>query len=343
MIRTEHLSKPWPVIAFTAGSARLFAAVVVGALLSGCATLPAPKSGADEPTTAVMQGVMERKNRIVHLPSPATNGPRPDLLLLHGATEDPTEMMEIFRQSRGKFDVYLYSYNYHERVKKLAVDLVREVQRLQTSGQVTGNLTVVTYSYSAIVFRTAVIQGESPATFAGATLVQLVPTAGGSRRALGMGIPIIGALASLASKPSAAQNPFGRFARSLWEGNGNRKFYEVIQPARMHSLVVEGDSHSLGDHKNAKLQRRYQNGVGPNVVTIPKTTGVTHEYFPTHPVALAYLRRLMESLPDEPRVAGVAAGNHPAPEWTFIGGGDIPDRSVPDFATDDSSTTEALR
>ena len=43
---------------------------------------------------------------------------------------------------------------------------------------------------------------------------------------------IIGSLAALASKPSAAQNPFGRFARTIWEGEGNRKFHEVIRPER---------------------------------------------------------------------------------------------------------------
>jgi hypothetical protein len=104
---------------------------------------------------------------------------------------------------------------------------------------------VVTYSYSAILFRVAVIQEASSQTFSGVRLIQLVPTAGGSRLALGMGIPIIGSLASLASKPSAAQNPFGRVSRTIWDGNGNRKFHQVIPPERTYTLLVEGDLHSL--------------------------------------------------------------------------------------------------
>ncbi len=291
------------MIVVAARCVRPLAALLFGVLLVGCTTLPPTQSVSAEASGAVMRAVMERKNRIVSLPSSASNRVRPALLLLHGATDDPSEMMAIVQQWHATYHVFLYSYNYHERVEKLAADLVTEIHLLQADGRLAGELTVVTYSYSAIIFRQAVIQAESPATFADARLIQLVPTAGGSRRALGMGIPLIGTLAGLASKPSAAQNPFGRFARSIWEGSGNGKFYGVIHPARMYTLRVEGDSHSLAEHKSAKLQRRYWNGIGRNVVTIPKSTGVTHEYFPTHPVALAYLREVLEALPAK---AGVA-------------------------------------
>ncbi|MCW5553784.1 MAG: hypothetical protein KIS67_16700 [Verrucomicrobiae bacterium] len=291
------------MIVVAAKSVRPLAVLLLGMLLVGCTTLPPTQSVSAETSGPVMRAVMERKNRIVSLPSSASNRVRPALLLLHGATDDPSEMMAIVQQWHATYDVFLYSYNYHERVGKLAADLVTEIHRLQADGRLAGELTVVTYSYSAIIFRQAVIQAESRATFADARLIQLVPTAGGSRRALGMGIPFIGTLAGLASKPSAAQNPFGRFARSIWEGGGNRKFYEVIPPARMYSVRVEGDSHSLAGLKFATIQRRYWNGIGRNVVTIPKSTGVTHEYFPTHPVALSYLREIMESLPVEEGVA----------------------------------------
>ena len=41
---------------------------------------------------------------------------------------------------------------------------------------------------------------------------------------------------------------------------------------------------------NPDVRARYCNGIGPNVVVIPKSAGVTHDYFPTQPAALAYLR-----------------------------------------------------
>lgn len=303
MSRTQCRLSLWPMMIVAARCVRFLAVLLLGVLLVGCTALSPTQSFPVETSGATMRAVMERKNRIVHLPSSASTNSRPALLVLHGATADPSEMMAIVRQWHRTYDVFLYSYNYHDRVEKLAADLVREIHRLRGEGQVTGELTVVTYSYSAIIFRQAVIVAESPVTFAGTSLIQLVPTAGGSRRALGMGIPLIGALAGLASKPSAAQNPFGRLARSIWEGNGNGKFYEVIHPARMYTLRVEGDAHSLAEHKSVKLQRRYWNGIGPNVVTIPKSSGVTHEYFPTHPVALAYFREIMESLHAESAVA----------------------------------------
>ena len=34
--------------------------------------------------------------------------------------------------------------------------------------------------------------------------------------------------------------------------------------------------------------------IGMNVVVIPKSAGVTHEYFPTQPAGLAYLRKTLE-------------------------------------------------
>jgi hypothetical protein len=326
MNRMHCLFNAWPAVCATAREARPAFITVIGVLLGGCSSLPTATPLVTDANPAVLQAVMECKNRIVYLSSPATQGSRPVLLLLHGATEDPTEMMEIVREWNGKYDVYLYSFNYHQRVEKLAFDLVREMQQLKAGGQMTGDLTVVTYSYSAILFRTAVIQEESGQAFSGARLIQLVPTAGGSRLALGMGIPIIGSLASLASKPSAAQNPFGSVSQTIWDGNGNRKFHQVIPPERTYTLLVEGDLHSLADHKNADVRRRYRNGLGSNVATIPKSAGVTHEYLPIDPVALDYLRQILEPPPAEAGVvAGPEVGRKLPPESKPVGAGKSPD------------------
>jgi hypothetical protein len=100
---------------------------------------------------------------------------------------------------------------------------------------------------------------------------------------------------SMASKPSAAANPYGSFAKQVWEGAGNEKFYSVIKPERMQTILVEGDANSVSRIKDEKVQRRYKNGIGENVILVPRSSGVTHEYFPVEPVGLEYLRRVMES------------------------------------------------
>jgi len=128
------------------------------------------------------------------------------------------------------------------------------------------------------------------------SLVQLVPTAGGSLLARWMRNPIFGRLTAFACKRSAAENPSSHFAETCCEGEGNKKFWAVIRPERTYTILLQGDPHSLALVKNKKVQQRYVNGIGTNVVVIPKHSDVTHEYLPTHPVALGFLSAALESL-----------------------------------------------
>ena len=280
--------------------------VMAGVILSGCTTVP--RGNFD--TSAILEPknkeVMERKGHIVQL-SGDSETTRPVLVLLHGATPDPSEMMEIARQWKKEYDVYLFSYNYHEPIQKVASKFTCEMQRLKAENRLGARVTVIAYSYAAIVFREAVITAPDQTLFSDASLIQLAPTAGGSRLARAMQVPLLASLVRLASNPSAAEDPYGSFAKQIWEGEGNEKFYAVINPRRMQTILVEGDSHSLARVRNKKVQRRYKNGIGENVITIPKGAGVDHDYFPTEPAALEYLRKALE-LP----VAGADAAAKPA-------------------------------
>lgn len=280
------------------------------AVLGGCATTPATPLVSSDGTPGELRELMGRKNRIVNFPSGTTRS-KPALLLLHGATDDPSEMMDIIREWKETYDVFLYSYNYHMRATKVGAALVKEMKRLKARNEISTNLTVVTYSYAAVVFRAAVILAHGESVFSGASLIQLVPTAGGSFLARDMGI--FPNLVGYFSKPSAALYPFGNLAKHLWEGEGNRKFFKVILPDRMQSILLEGDSHSLSQAKDEQVRKRYENGIGRNVVVIPKSTGVTHEYFPTEPIALAYLRTALAN-PNHPAFANTNRANQKAPD-----------------------------
>ena len=271
----------------------LFIAALALALLSGCSTVPQNPLRAGEGGPAVMKEIMARHDHIIHLSSPDSDAGKPVLLLLHGATDDPTEMMDIVRVWRGKYDVYLYAYNYHHRVQTVAADFVNELKRLRTENPIGGNETIVVYSYAAIVFRQAVISSDDPALFADATLIQLVPIAGGSHLARGIKNPVIAWVVSLFSHPTHAVDPYGGFAARLWAGADNEKFYDTINPSRMHSIVVEGDPHSVADMADPAIRAHYYNGLGQNVMVIPKSPDVNHDYFPTQPAALAYLQKLL--------------------------------------------------
>ncbi len=271
--------------------------ILAGVLLGGCTVIPANPSVLTGGPAGALSEVMARKDRIIPVSRNEAGAPKPALLLLHGATDDPTEMMEIVRAWRGKYNVFLYSYNYHARVQTVAAHLLRELKKLRAEKRADANLTVVVFSYSAIVFRTAVIQANDPALFAGVSLVQLVPTAGGSSLAWILRFPVPLLLVSLASKPSFAECPYGWFAEKIWGAAGSKIFYAAIPPERMRSIVIEADYHSVAQFRSPTIQARYRNGIGPNVVTIPKSAGVVHDFFPTHPVGLEYLRQALATLP----------------------------------------------
>jgi len=267
-----------------------FIAVAAGVAL-GSALAPAG-SGENSATKSKLGEIMERHDRLVQLSDP--NCLKPPLLLLHGATDDPTEMMAIAREWKDDYNVFLYSYNYHKRVEKVAADFVKELRRLKSKG-LAGNATVIAFSYGAIVFREAVIFAPDASLFAGDRVIQLVPTAGGSYFARGMENRLAAFVISMASKPSAAANPYGALAKQVWEGEGNEKFYSVIDSSRMQTILVEGDANSVSRIQDEKVQRRYKNGIGENVIIVPKSAGVSHEYFPVEPAGLEYLRNVMES------------------------------------------------
>jgi hypothetical protein len=269
------------------------------ALVSGCATRPENPLGAGKGDVATMKRIMAREDRIVCVSSPETNGGKPVLLLLHGATDDPTEMMEIAREWRGKYDVYLFAYNYHRRVQKVAADFVSELKRLKAEQRQGGGMTIVVYSYGAIVFREAVINADDRILFSEASLIQLCPTAGGSFLARRLRNPITAWVVSRFSHVTHAEDPYGGFAEGLWAGAGNQKFYEVIHPGRVHTILVEGDPHSLAGIADLKVRARYNNGIGLNFVMIPKSAGLTHDNFPTQPAAREYLRILLETPVDD--------------------------------------------
>ncbi len=269
----------------------LFIAMAAGTALGG--TLASGGSTEGLRQRGKIAQIMLRNDHLVQLS--AADCRKPPLLLLHGATDDPTEMMAIAREWRNEYNVFLYSYDYHKRVEKIAADFVNEVKRLKTNGSLGASPTVIAFSYGAVVFREAVILANDTRLFATTRLIQLVPTAGGSFFARGMENRLADLVISFASKPSAASNPYGTFAKKTWDGEGNEKFYRVIDPRRMQTILVEGDANSLAQMKDEKVLQRYKNGIGQNVIVIPKSAGVTHEYLPVEPAGLEILRKVMES------------------------------------------------
>ena len=284
------------------GITALLLALFAGIFLNGCSTFPTESKVPGKEDRG--NNGSELKNKLVALSEPMARE-RPVLLLLHGATEDIWEMAALGERWTNTYNVFLYCYDFHDPLEKIASALVVQMKKLRSLEELTGlneegneMLTVVVYSYAAAVFRKAVLLSDDDTLFAGASLVQLVPTAGGSFLARKMGNPLLASLVKRASRPSAAENPYGSIAEELWNEEGNRKFCEIISPARTYTLLVEDDSHSLAQSGDEELRRHYQNGIGTNVIVIPKGTGITHENFPHHPAAIQYLAKLLRAPAD---------------------------------------------
>ena len=270
-----------------------FVSMLAVICLAGCGTFPVGSVRKPEEKTDRREATDGKNRLLALLPE------KPILLLLHGATEDRMEMAALGREWISTHNVLLYSYNFHDHLEKIADNLVEEIKQLKARQKIIGaeraatNMTVVVYSYSAAVFRKAVLASGDETLFAGATLVQFVPTAGGSYQARQLENPIFATLVSRVSRPSAAENPYGEIAEEIWDDAATQKFSQIISPSCVHTFLVEDDSHSLAQSKKEEVRRRYENGIGTNVVIIPKSVGLTHEHFPTHPAAIHCLRAAM--------------------------------------------------
>ena len=266
-------------------------------LLTGCRHLhEAQKTSALYDDCPPMRQAMLRRNEFIYLSKPELDPHKPVLLLLHGATDDPGEMLGIFREYQDTHNVVLFAFNYHQSIKRVGADFDAQMKTLRDRMRELklASLTVVDYSYSASVFRQAVLFANDPELFDDVSLIQLVPTAAGSYFAWIMRWPVSDWIISAVSAPSAVENPYGRISKRLWGDAANQKFYAIIPRKRVTSILIEGDSNSVERLRSKEIHRRYKNGVGGNVVVIPKDRGATHEYFPSEPFALGYLRKVIE-------------------------------------------------
>src|SRR5258706_4326747 len=144
--------------------------------ITGCGTLGTNKVPNESHEARVMREIMARNDKMVLLSSHELVRDKPVLVMLHGATEDPTEMMEIFRESRPDHNVVLYVYNHHRSIKKVASDFVGEMKQLRAKmdlleqGAPVQRLTFITFSYSAAIFRKAVLLSPDKVLFSDASV-----------------------------------------------------------------------------------------------------------------------------------------------------------------------------
>jgi len=76
-------------------------------IFSGCTTVPRGNFDTFAIAEPKQKEVMERKGNLVQLSGDSRNT-RPVLVLLHGATPDPSEMMEIARQWNKEYAVFCF-------------------------------------------------------------------------------------------------------------------------------------------------------------------------------------------------------------------------------------------
>ena len=181
----------------------------------------------------LIKEVMERKDKIISLSRREADRGKPVLLLLPSATDDPTEMLDIAREWRGDYNVFLYSYNYHARVEKVAADLTREMTRLKTENH--GKVTVLAFLYSAIVFREAVILGAGENVVRGRVAHPVGPNRGRLSPGARAEVSRPGLFRGPGLASQRGRDPTGDLRKRFGTDALKKKFYEVINPQRMQT------------------------------------------------------------------------------------------------------------
>ena len=91
--------------------------------------------------------------------------------------------------------------------------------------------------------------------------------------------------------------------------------FRALRPLR---LMCQRISCAIGRpfliEREARLAEKH---IESNVVVIPKSAGVTHEYLPTHPKALAYLNATLELLRNKESLVPAPASGGATDYWSF--------------------------
>lgn len=292
-----------------ASRALLLTGSLAAVLLGACASNRPQNLGgfaADSPT---IRQIMRMDDQLIAVSPNDPTAAKPILILVHGATKDPTEMLFISEACKDSYESYLFSFDFHRPLEKVARDLIAELTQNREHWGRSREIAFVVYSYSAIVFREAVLLADDPALFRETSLIQIVPTAGGSALARPMRIPLLAWAVARASEAGRAENPYGPLSEHLWGCESQRIFSSAIDSNRVCSLILEKDAHSFANATNVRLRQHFLNGAGPRFEVIPKSSGLKHGYFPTQPAALPYVKKYLDV---GTREGSGAAGSGPA-------------------------------
>ena len=123
------------------------------------------------------------------------------------------------------------------------------------------------------------------------SLIQLVPTAGGSFRARFLGNPLIGRFVPWPQTSAPPRIPTARLRRNSRGAEGNQQFFGQDPPWTMRTILLQGGIPGPG--AGTRESAPDCNGIGTDVTVIGGSAGVTHENFPTHPVGLEFLGKAL--------------------------------------------------
>jgi len=237
---------------------------------------------------------------------------KPSIIFIHGARGgSPLDYEAYIKSYMGKYNMFVYSYNEKLSLGKISDNLAIEFREAKNSYKNLDKAAIVANSYGNLVVRKAVIDNNDN-LFKNITMVQLVPTLGGSSETIGLYIFEPGIRALLIKcigggagwHVATVLDPLGPTEEALFNKESCRKFLDGIQ--RTYILRVTDDPHSPGHidtlqemlttkEDEEKFQHLYENGLAgaSSIITYKFDTDNPHDYILESSKAIAEVERIV--------------------------------------------------
>jgi len=226
-----------------------------------------------------------------------------NMLFIVGA-EDANPIItvdDIKSHFRDKYNIFINIYDYQNPFKYLVDDLVVKVRKLKEDYKIKNSLTVVAYSYGAVIFRAAALSEKSEGLFDGTNLKQFAPVAGGAQDvdvwARYFHTPSLFYMSQKGTwvkrddiHISRALNPYDTTQNDLYTPQKTAEFTKKM--GSIFTLLAGTDDQTMANSPIPQVRQMYKNGVGPNYEVI---ASATHEDLPNNHEALVALARSLDS------------------------------------------------
>jgi hypothetical protein len=204
----------------------------------------------------------------------------PALVFVPGANSPPDTFNKYMQNFQGRYNMFIFFYNYLDRLNETAGFLNQELKRstLITS---TANVVFIAHSFGNNILMRTVLDSEESSFFKRCQVIRLTPTVAGSRKACNasrkfrqffMGFVSLLPQVKDYREIAAAQDPLGVTIQSLVSGFDHFKDKVNV----VHTFAVLGDSHSPSKDSSILFRENYSQCILSEALILEPKTNHPH-------------------------------------------------------------------